>query len=105
MSGDLIAGNNDNLLQVLGLKNSLTGLVISDAVITANVLDSTNTLVSGVTWPLTLNYISGTSGIYRVVLPASLNLISGKFYTINITAVSLLNGTCSWSQTIKATTR
>lgn len=66
---------SDNLLQITGLTNEVSGSFINDAVITATVVKkSDRTEVAGVTWPVSVVYVAASDGIYRGTLPYTMDI-------------------------------
>lgn len=75
---------NDMELKVDGLRNASTGSAINNATVTASVTDSTGTTVGGMSFPLTLNYVSGSDGDYSGTLEDTTSLVAGSVYTVTI---------------------
>lgn len=63
---------NTNVLQLEGLKNSLTGAFLNSATVTVTVKGPDGVNVSGETWPLTMDYVTSSNGNYRGILAHSL---------------------------------
>lgn len=59
---------NTNLLDLVGLKAEVGDEFINDAVVTVTIKDLNGVNLSGETWPLTMEYVSGSDGTYRVAL-------------------------------------
>lgn len=87
---------NTNLLELQGFKDEVAGTYINDATVTATVLDETEAEVSGVTFPVTLDYVAASKGDYRAVLSEDLALTADKFYTAVITADGGTDRTGVW---------
>lgn len=66
------------------LTDELSGLVISDATVTAQLEDLAGTTVSGQTWPLTLAHVSG--GVYRAGVAFGVAAQAGVDYVVKIVA-------------------
>ena len=66
---DILFRDNDNLLEVLGVRNGITTQFINSATATVTVTDLKGIEISGASWPLTLSYVTGSDGDYRGVLP------------------------------------
>lgn len=64
---------NDNDIVIRAMRNVRDNTAVTDAVWTATVYDATNTPVTGAT-NISLTYVSGSSGDYRGVVPASASL-------------------------------
>ena len=77
---------NTNLLTLVGLTSHITDIAINDATVTVTVMDSSGVEVTGETWPLTMDYISGSDGNYQAVLTDTLPLIARRAYVAEINA-------------------
>lgn len=81
-----------SLLELVELKNEVTGEIVTNATVTAVLRDSRGRAVSGQAWPLTMAYIdpnddlAGRLGLYRGILSASLALEEHKGYSADVTA-------------------
>ena len=83
--------NNDSLIELIGLKNSLTDSYVNDATVTVTLYDSTGAEVSGISWPLTMAYVTASNGDYRGTLDKAVVLITGALYKAVITALDGIN--------------
>lgn len=100
----LLSGDNDNLLQLDGLKNGADNSFINDAAVSATLKDAQGNNISGMNWPAVMNYITDSQGRYQLMLDNALNLTAGVYYTVSVVAESGgLNAT--WEKHIKATKR
>jgi hypothetical protein len=96
--------DNSNLLELRGLKDTVTDAYINDAVVSATVRDKNGDLVTGETFPKTLNYMAASNGVYRATLAAALVIVAGEFYEVKIAAVgNSLNG--AWTEQVEAKQR
>jgi len=77
---------NDNLLQVKGLKDALTGALIDTATVTVTLKDLAGNAVAGAAWPLTLMAAGGGTGDYSVTIPDDIQVSAGDLYTAEIVA-------------------
>lgn len=69
MSTKALYKENDNLLELSGLKNKKTGLFINDAVVTVTVFEANGTTeTTGQVWPATMSYVAASDGKYDVTL-------------------------------------
>lgn len=81
--------NSSNVLEVRGLKNTVTGAYLTDTdAVVARIRDRAGTDVAGATWPQTLAYVAASSGVFRVTLPAGLIVTVGAWYDVLITVTS-----------------
>ena len=89
MSAFTLYIDNDNLITLSGLTNPATGAYVNDATVQlVSLLDSTSTEVTGVSWPLSMSYVSSSNGDYRGTIDKLAALTNGARYTGSITAVS-----------------
>jgi len=72
--------NSDNLIIADNVKNLATGANINDAVVTVSVSAANGVAVSGVSWPVTMAFVTGSSGLYRGTLPDSLVVTENTKY-------------------------
>lgn len=72
--------DNDMVIEVDQVTNKLTGALIDDATITATLQDSTATNVSGITWPVTVPFVS--TGLYRAIVDKAAAIIASEAYTL-----------------------
>lgn len=79
--------NNDSLIELIGLKDTVLDTFINDATVVATIYDDTGTVVTGISWPLTIPYVTSSNGEYRAVLDKAIVLTKGNLYTLVITAV------------------
>lgn len=79
--------NSDQLLSVDGLSDPVTGAYVNNASVTATMYEADGvTEVQGVTWPLTVSYVSSSNGNYNGVLDDSRVLVEGNLYWIEVEA-------------------
>jgi len=76
----LYAGNNDNLLELVGAKNLIDDANYNAATVEMTITDSAGKPVIGS--PVTLAYVPASSGNYRAVLDKAAGFIAGQTYTI-----------------------
>ena len=83
---DVLYLDNDMVLQAT-VSNGLTSTAINSATVTATVLDATGTAVTLSTgsWPVTLSYVSASSGVYRGTLPYHMGVVDGDSLTAHVT--------------------
>lgn len=77
---------NTNLLELLGLTDEVEEEFINDALVTCTVKTSAGVEVEGDEWPVTLEYVAGSNGIYRSVLTSELELVAKAHYVAFIDA-------------------
>ena len=61
--------------------------------------------VAGETWPLAMNYLAGSNGVYRATLAFGLSLQDGKPFSAEIVADGGLGLRGGWSFALKARVR
>jgi len=78
--------NNDMLIEVDGLRHSVTNEYINDAIVTVTLFkDSVE--VTGETWPLSMAYVAGTRAVYRAIIIGSIDLVDGERVDIVVSAL------------------
>lgn len=74
MATKVVYHENDNILEVANVKNAVTGAYINNANVQVTVYQTDGTTeLTGVTWPLTVIYVSGSNGTYRITLPDTMD--------------------------------
>lgn len=97
---------NTNVLELLGLKNEVSGAFINSAVVTVTLKDKTTlTAVTGMTWPATMTYVPLSDGDYRLILEDDLALIPKTNYIAVIDANGGINLIGHWEFPFKPETR
>lgn len=76
--------SNDNLFEVVGLKDAADNSAITSGTITVTLVDSAGTQVTGETWPLAMSHVG--AGLWRATLVDTLSLTAGNFYTAQVSA-------------------
>jgi hypothetical protein len=84
MSLIIYAGNN-NVVELTGLKNSITNAIDTGATVNVTIKDASGTEVSGDTWPKNMPHVS--SGLYRVTLDYDLIIDTPSVITVVIDAI------------------
>jgi len=80
--------NNTSSVEVKGLRNAVTNEIINDADVTLIVYDTAGIVVTGDTFPKTLDYVVDSKGVYRATLYATIPWVVGDTYKYVYTAVS-----------------
>lgn len=96
---------NTNNLDLIGLRNAATGTYVNDADVKVTVKDKAGSEVSGETWPLTMDYVTGSQGDYRGVISHEAALAAGQWYTAEITANADGVSVAFWQYSFKAERR
>lgn len=60
---------------------------VNDAAVTVTVFDSAGVELSGQVWPLTLDFVAASKGIYRKTVPPISGLIDKEIYHVVYTAI------------------
>jgi hypothetical protein len=87
MSDSMIAGST-NVVELVGLQDTVTGLYPEDATVTCDILSNGVALAGAA--GLAMPHVNGTTGAdatYRGTVPATVALVVGKVYARRITAV------------------
>jgi hypothetical protein len=78
--------DNTNVLQIVGLRDTLTADFINDATVVVTVKDADGDAVAGETWPMTMAYVTGSNGDYSVTLSTDLDIEARVAYFAHIDA-------------------
>ena len=105
MAVHIILVDNDNVIQVTGLKNLVDDTYQNSATVTVTLKDSDGVDVVGETWPLTLTYVASSNGNYGANLADTLSLVDGCKYTGTVIADAGANGKAQWEEEVIARTR
>lgn len=82
----ILFDGNDMVLEVSGLKNETTGAYLNSAAVAVSLADADGNPVDGNAWPLALDYVADSDGVYRVTLADALALTPNARYTAELTA-------------------
>lgn len=96
---------NSNIIELRGLKNVVTGEYLDAASVTVTLLDSSDSEVTGESWPLTMDYVTSSSGIYRATLSSSLGVSKASNYTAVIEADGGVGLAGKWEVALKCLQR
>lgn len=96
---NLYSGNNTVEILLEGLKDTSAGTYINDATVTATIYESDGTTeVTGETWPVTLDYVSGSNGNYLGAVSADSIIVACTKYKIKVLAVDTFSNKGEWEQ-------
>ena len=88
MKAFIVFLDNDNFVEVNGLKDAISGSFLNAASVTVHVRDTSGVDLadgpSGFTWPQTMVYVPNSDGIYRVTLDKSLSWVADTRYIATI---------------------
>lgn len=82
----ILQDGNDAVLSLDGLLDSASGEYVHDASVRVTLRDQAGAEVPGQNWPVTMEYVTDTAGIYRCTLPAVLDVAPGDRLVASITA-------------------
>ena len=69
------------------LKDDVTGEFLNDATVTVTLTDATTgEEVDGATWPVNMNYLDDSNGVFRCSLTHELELLAGRQYNAVVVA-------------------
>jgi len=81
----VLYNSNDQVVEVIGLKNNISGAYLNAAVVTATLKDPAGANVTGLT-ALPLTYVPASSGDYRGQVEETFNPTMRDGYTLHIDA-------------------
>ncbi len=74
--------DSDNVITVSGLQNTIDDTYENTATVQVTLQDANGNEVAGDTWPLTMNYVSASNGIYRATLLDTLSVVEGNYVAV-----------------------
>lgn len=101
----VIFDKNDNLLELVDLKDVVADTFANAAAVTVTLVDDAGVDVVGETWPLTMGYVAASNGLYRAVLKDTLTLVPDDLYTAKIDVNDGANKQAHWEFLVRAETR
>lgn len=78
MSCGTIRVSTDNVIRVEGLKNTLSGEFINDGTVEVTLTDEDGVEFAGQTWPLALDYVAASDGVYQGTLQDTIDAEDGN---------------------------
>lgn len=67
--------DNDNMLQISGVRDAASGLYLNNASLEVTLIDAaTEAEIAGQTWPAAMSYVNGSDGVYRLTLEYDLDV-------------------------------
>jgi hypothetical protein len=95
--------DNSNVIELAGLKNSVTGMADTGAAVAVTLLDSAGVAVVGETWPLTMSHAN--DGLYRVTLSHDIIISALSRYTAVVDVTGSGGEAATWRCSVTARTR
>ncbi len=96
---------NDNLLELIDLKDVVADAFANSATVTVTLVDKDDVNVVGESWPLTMNYVAASNGLYRAVLKDTLTLVVDDLYTAKVDVNAGVDKQAHWEFPIRTETR
>lgn len=93
---------NTNLLELIGLQDSITDDYVNDADVTVTVYDAAG---DAVTAELDMVYVTGSDGNYRAILSDTVELVARQRYVASIMADAGPDRIARWEFRFKPTVR
>lgn len=98
--------SNDNVLTLVGLRNSVSAAYINAATVTVTLVDSEGTDIAGETWPVSMSYVASSDGNYQATLADTLTgLTDADVVTAKVDADGGAGLKGHWEVPLVATTR
>lgn len=96
---------NTNVLMLTGLHNAATDAYISNATVEVTIKDLAGVAVPGVTWPISMAYVTASDGDYMGVLIDGINFDHNTRYIAYVDANAGPDLIGHWEFKFKAQTR
>lgn len=85
-SSESVYVGNDNILELRGLRDEITGVWVNNATVTITVTGAAGA-VAGESWPKDMSYVIDSDGVYRTTLGAAAQIVDGGRYEAVIDVV------------------
>lgn len=82
----LYRNKNTHVIELVDLKDDVAGTYINNATVTAVLKDEADEEIAGISWPLTMAYVTASNGKYRGVLSHLLETTVGARLWAEVTA-------------------
>ena len=79
---------NDSIVELTGLYDQLTGNYVNNASVQCTVFDANGGALANVGWPIALNYLAASNGVYQGIIPATIQLAEASGYRAQVIATS-----------------
>jgi hypothetical protein len=96
---------NSNVLDLIGLKSAVEDTFINDADVEVTVKDSADVNVTGVSWPVTMDYVAASNGNYRAILSHAIAFVPNRKYYAHIDADAGADRVGHWEFEFRPQTR
>ena len=77
----------DNVLELRGWEDKVNSAYLNSGTVSGIVKTITGAEVSGVSWPVSMDYVPASDGTYRAVIDNDIVLSENVVYALEITAV------------------
>ena len=84
LTQQILLYRNSQLIELIGLVNSKTGLPVTTAIVSVTLKDKNGVNVPGETWPLNMPHVA--DGTYDAVFSSTLGVILKEVYTAEVSA-------------------
>lgn len=107
---DIIYRLNDNVLELSGLKDAVIGTFLNAATVTVTLKDQDGVNVPStgspsITYPITMDYVASSDGIYRATIQDSLDVNPNDTVIAEVTANAGANLKGHWKTRLKVKDR
>lgn len=96
---------NDMLLDLARLRDTIDGSYLDAATVTVSLATQAGVPVVGESWPLALDYVTGSNGTYSATLRDTLELVPGVRYVATVNVDAGEGRTARWTMDCIARTR
>lgn len=102
----IIYVGNTTTVRISGIKYSGGSYINNATVSLVSLTDlGSGASVSGITYPVSMEYVSDSDGSYEATLPYSLEIENGRRYTAVVRADTPSGERAEWEERLKATIR
>lgn len=97
--------SNDHDIEIIGLQDRSAGTYLNSKTVTATLKTEAGVTVTGMTFPLTLDYVAASNGNYRGVLDKDIVVVVGTRYLCEITVAGSSGERAFWQLIVEVEQR
>ncbi len=79
---------NDHVIELRGVRNEISKAYVNDATVEAVIKDDAGSEIAGQDWPLALDYVASSQGIYRGIVESDAEVEVGDVLDLEITVTA-----------------
>lgn len=94
---NLYEGNNSLQAEITGLQLKADQSFVNDATVNVTIYEEDGTTqVTGVSWPISMDYVAASDGIYRGIISHTSNIVNRSKYKVVVSATDTGGNQGEW---------